>query len=219
VPYGNPLPPFDFHCPLPSLPLAFGTEPATIPANVPYIWPSEERLAKWRGRMPGSGRFRVGICWAGSSAHVNDHNRSIPLQVFAPLLSVPGVDFISVQRNVSAEQAAILDERGVTRLGDEFADFSDTAAVIATLDLLISVDTSVAHLAGAMRKAVVLLLPFSADWRWLLDRTDSPWYPSMMLFRQSAIGDWAGPIERLRQELGAAAMAHQAAKPVSIQFL
>ena len=219
VPSGNPLPPFDFHCPLPSLPLAFGTELTTIPANGPYIWPAEERLVKWRDRVPNSGRMRIGICWAGSSEHVNDRNRSIALDKFSMILSAPGIDFVNLQKHVSEQEEAILREHGVNPLGQDFADFADTAAVMATLDLIVSVDTSVAHLGGAMGRAVVLLLPFSSDWRWLLGRTDSPWYPTMMLFRQTAIGDWAGPLERLRGELGDAVVACRAAKPAGIQFL
>ena len=198
---GEALPDFDLHCPLLSLPLAFETDLATVPANIPYLWPHEQRMAKWRGRLPQSGRLRVGICWAGSSVHLNDHNRSLPLARFASVMSVPGLEFVSLQKEVSTAQAAILEEYGVLQLGQEFADFADTAAVIAMLDLVIAVDTSVAHLAGAMGKAVALLVPFSPDWRWLLDRTDSPWYPSMRLFRQTAIGDWGGPIGRVRQEL------------------
>jgi ADP-heptose:LPS heptosyltransferase len=133
--------------------------------------------------------------------HLNDRNRSMPLEGFAKLLSVPNIDFVCVQKEVSEAQAAILRKHDVIQLGQEFADFSDTAAVVAMLDLLIAVDTSVAHLAGAMGKAVALLVPFSPDWRWLLDRTDSPWYPTMRLFRQLSIGDWDGPLERLREEL------------------
>jgi hypothetical protein len=208
---GETLPDFDFHCPLLSLPLAVGTEVATIPANVPYILPSEERIAKWRGRLPQSGRLRIGLCWTGNSTHLNDHNRSVPLDRFASLLSVSGIDFISVQKDVSEPEASILRHYGVNQLGQEFADFADTAAVVAMLDLVISVDTSVAHLAGAMAKAVGVLIPFSPDFRWLLERTDSPWYPTMRLFRQSAIGDWDGPLERLRREI--TALAHRPAKP------
>ncbi len=110
-----------------------------------------------------------------------------------------------MQKDLSERDAAFLRDHGVLALGQEFADFSDTAAVVAMLDLVIAVDTSVAHLAGAMAKAVALLVPFSPDWRWLLDRSDSPWYPTMRLFRQTAIGDWSGPVERLRQELADAA--------------
>jgi ADP-heptose:LPS heptosyltransferase len=195
------VPDFDLYCPLLSLPLAFGTELATIPARIPYLWPLEERLAKWRGRVPANGRLRVGLCWAGNSIYGNDRNRSIPLGRFAKLLAVSNLDFISMQKDVTDADAALLRQHGVLQLGQDFADFADTAAVAAMLDLLICVDTSVAHLAGAMGKAVALLLPFAPDWRWLLDRTDSPWYPTMRLFRQGKIGDWDGPIERLRQEL------------------
>jgi len=207
---GEATPDFDMYCPLLSLPLMFETELATIPVNIPYIRPAEERLAKWRDRLPEHGRLRVGICWAGGDLHVNDRNRSMPLERFAALLSVNNVDFVSVQKEVSEAQAAILRERGVIALGQHFADFADTAAVIAMLDLVISVDTSVAHLAGAMGKAVGLLVPYAPDWRWLLDRTDSPWYPTMRLFRQTAIGDWQEPLERLHHELDG--VARQRAK-------
>jgi ADP-heptose:LPS heptosyltransferase len=198
---GEPLPEFDMHCPLLSLPLVFETELATIPANVPYVRPHQERIDKWRDRLPNDGRLRVGIVWAGNGAHLNDHNRSIPLPQFATLLSVPNIAFVSVQKDTTAAQAELLEQHGVLQLGSEFSDFADTAAVVAMLDLLIAVDTSVAHLAGAMGKAVALLLPFSPDWRWLLGRSDSPWYPTMRLFRQSTIADWDTPLTRLRDEL------------------
>ncbi len=199
--YGDALPDFDLYCPLLSLPLAFGTDLATIPANVPYVWPHPERLAAWRGRVPDNGRLRIGLCWAGNPSHLNDRNRSMPLDKLADIFSTPGLDFVSVQKEVSDAHAAILRDHNVLQLGRDFADFSDTAAVMAMLDLIVTVDTSIAHLAGAMGKAVALLLPFSPDWRWLLHRTDSPWYPTMRLFRQTSIGDWDGLIGRLRQEL------------------
>jgi ADP-heptose:LPS heptosyltransferase len=198
---GEVLPEFDLFCPMLSLPTAFATELETIPTNVPYIRPFTERLAKWRHRFADDGRVRVGICWAGNSAHLNDRNRSIALDRLAKIFSVGGVDFISIQKDVNEAQAALLREHGVRQLGHEFDDFSDTAAAIALLDLVIAVDTSVAHLAGAMGKAVALLIPFSPDWRWLLGRSDSPWYPTMRIFRQSAVGDWTAPVERLREEL------------------
>jgi tetratricopeptide repeat protein len=200
---GEVLPAFNLHCPLMSLPLALETELPTIPADIPYIWPQQERIAKWHERLPQNGRLRVGVCWAGNSDHANDRHRSMPLECFAKVLSVSGVDFVSLQKDVSAEQSSILSGHGVTQLGQDFADFADTAAVIALLDLVIAVDTSVAHLAGAMGKAVGILVPFRPDFRWMLHRTDSPWYPTMRLFRQSAIGDWDGPLERLRAELAA----------------
>ena len=211
------LPPFDLYCPLLSLPLAFGTELKSIPAPIPYVRPYEDRVIKWRGRLPpDSGRLRVGICWAGIKTHVNDRNRSIPIERFARILSIEGVDFVSLQKEIGATDAAILNAHNVTQPATDFEDFADTAAVIAMLDLVISVDTAVAHLAGAMAKAVGLLVPFSPDWRWLLDRTDSPWYPTMRLFRQSAIGDWDRPIERVRQELAdVASRAANARRPIA----
>jgi tetratricopeptide (TPR) repeat protein len=202
---GEALPAFDLHCPLLSLPLGCGTQLDTVPAHVPYLRPPPERLATWRGRVPANGRLRVGICWAGSAAHLNDRNRSIPLQSFAALLAVPGLDFVSVQKDVDAAQAAILRRHGVVQLGQDFADFADAAAVLAMLDLVITVDTSIAHLAGAMAKAVAMLVPFAPDFRWLTERTDSPWYPTMRLYRQTALGDWSGPLQRLQQELAAVA--------------
>jgi Tfp pilus assembly protein PilF len=199
---GDALPTFDFHCPLLSLPLAFGTELATVPANIPYLQSHPEQVAKWRGRLRQNGLPRVGICWAGSREHASDRGRSIPLDRFASTLSASGLDFVSLQKEVSPAQAAVLRDHGVFQLGQEFVDFADAAAVIAMLDLVVSVDTAVAHLAGAMGKAVALLLPFSPDFRWMLNRTDSPWYPTVRLFRQSALGDWDGVVERLREELG-----------------
>jgi ADP-heptose:LPS heptosyltransferase len=159
------------------------------------------RLAKWRDRFVDDDRVRVGICWAGNRAHLNDRNRSIALEHLAKVLSVPGIDFVSIQKDVDEAQAELLRAHGVRQLGQEFQDFSDTAGAVALLDLVIAVDTSVAHLAGAMGKAVALLIPFSPDWRWLLDRTDSPWYPTMRIFRQEAVGDWDRPLDRLRHEL------------------
>jgi tetratricopeptide (TPR) repeat protein len=207
---GDRLPPLDFHCPLLSLPLAFQTELATVPANVPYLRAPEERLAQWRERVPSNGRLRVGICWAGSAAHLNDRKRSIGLDRFASLLTVPGLDFVSVQKETSEAERALLRASGVVQLGPDCADFADTAAVLSLLDLVISVDTSVAHLAGAMGKAVALLLPFAPDFRWLVARTDSPWYPTMRLYRQPAIGDWETPLRRLREELSVVAARSKA---------
>jgi Tfp pilus assembly protein PilF len=203
---GDATPDFDLHCPLLSLPLAFGTELETVPAEVPYLWPSRERLEIWSPRLPSeTGRLRVGLCWAGNPGHVNDRNRSLPLAHLADVLSLPNIDFVSIQREVKDEGAEILRSHGVLQLGGQFTSFSDTAAVVALLDLVVAVDTSVAHLAGAMGKGTALLLPFSPDWRWLLDRTDSPWYPSMRIFRQTESGDWSGPVARLRDELHDAA--------------
>jgi tetratricopeptide (TPR) repeat protein len=212
---GERVPPADFYCPLLSLPLAFATELTTVPANIPYIRPQPECIAQWRAKLngyrPADGRLRIGLCWSGSNVHLNDRNRSIPLERFAAILAVPDVDFVSVQKDVNPAHAAFLRRYNIVQLGQDFADFADTAAALAALDLVITVDTSVAHLAGAIGKAVALLLPFSPDFRWLLDRTDSPWYPTMRLYRQNAIGDWDTPLERLRQEL--AIVARRPVKP------
>ncbi|HEX4408531.1 MAG TPA: tetratricopeptide repeat-containing glycosyltransferase family protein [Xanthobacteraceae bacterium] len=208
---GDTLPDFDLYVSLLSLPLIFGTELETIPSTVPYIRADEIRVARWRTRVPQNGRLRVGICWAGGTAHVNDRNRSINFESFAKLLTVEGVDFVGLQKDIGEADSTRLRELGAVSLGPEFQDFTDTAAVLSLLDLVITVDTSVAHLAGAMGKATAVLLPFSPDFRWLLERTDSPWYPTMRLYRQNAIGDWETPLERLRQEL--TAVAQRRAKP------
>ncbi len=159
---GESLPDFDLYCPLLSLPLAFGTELATIPSTVPYIRPQPDRMARWQGRVPQNGRLRVGVCWAGTSLHPGDRRRSIPIETFAKIMSVGGVDFVSLQKDVSDTQAQILKSTAFFSSARTFADFADTAAVIAMLDLVISVDTSVAHLAGAMGKAIGVLHPVLA---------------------------------------------------------
>jgi tetratricopeptide (TPR) repeat protein len=199
---GEPLPEFDVHCPLLSLPLAFKTDLDTIPATVPYLAAPEVRVTQWQDRLGRRASPRVGIAWAGSRTNRNDHNRSISLGPLASALQTPGVELVSVQKEVSAADRELL--RGnphIRHVGDELADFADTAAVISQLDLVISVDTSVAHLAGAMARPVWILVPFAPDFRWMLDREDSPWYPTARLFRQTGIGDWDGVLARVRGEL------------------
>jgi len=199
---GEALPPFDLHCPLASLPLAFKTELPSIPAEVPYLSAPPERMEKWRACMDGLARPRVALAWAGNAAHANDRNRSIPLARLAPLWSAGDPSFISVQRDGREADAGVLARAPrLLHLGDELSDFADTAAVLALADLVISVDSAVAHLAGAMGRPVWILLPFSPDWRWMLEREESPWYPTAKLLRQPAIGDWDSVIERLRREL------------------
>jgi len=199
---GQPLPEFDVHCPLLSLPLAFGTELDTIPADVPYIVAPDIRVAKWRDRLGQRKAPRVGIAWAGSPTNRNDHNRSIALRHLASMLPIPGVEFVSIQKDIGEkDRELICGNAHIRHVGDELEDFADTAAVISLLDLVVSVDTAVAHLAGAMARPVWLLVPFAPDFRWLLDREDSPWYPTARLFRQPSIGDWHGVLERVRGEL------------------
>ena len=198
---GEALPPFDLRCPLLSLPLAFGTTLATIPADVPYVRADEERAARWQARLGASASLRVGLVWSGNPAHKNDRRRSISFDQLAPLLAAPGVQFVSLQKEVRPSDAEAMGRSPLIDLAAELHDFADTAAVVASLDLIISVDTAVAHLAGAMGKPVWVLLPFSPDWRWLLERHDSPWYPSAQLFRQPRIGDWASVIARVAEKL------------------
>jgi tetratricopeptide (TPR) repeat protein len=197
---GRPSTRFDVHCGLMSLPLAFGTRLDTIPARVPYLTVPPERMARWSTRLPRSA-YRVGLVWSGGVANPNNHARSIALDRFAPLLQVPGVTFVSLQREYREHDLAGLSRLPVERIDEAIADFGDTAAAIAQCDLVISVDTSVAHLAGALGKPVWLLLAFVPDWRWLLDRTDSPWYPTARLFRQDKIGDWDGVIAQVAEAL------------------
>jgi tetratricopeptide (TPR) repeat protein len=199
---GEPLPRFDLHCPLMSLPLAFGTAPDTIPADVPYIRAPAERVARWQARLGEPRSVRVGIVWAGSTVHKNNHNRSIALERFRSLLSVPDIAFVSLQNESSAAEIATLARHAnVISLGGELRDFADTAAVVSQLDLVVSADTAMVHLAGALGTPVWVLLPFSPDFRWLLERADSPWYPSARLFRQPRFGDWDSVLAQVKSEL------------------
>jgi tetratricopeptide (TPR) repeat protein len=201
VAQGEPLPPFDLHCPLLSLPLAFATKPGTIPAAVPYLAPAAERLAHWRDRLPEQ-RPRAGFVWSGSPSHKNDRNRSIPLARLAALFEDPPLRCFSLQSELrDADNEVLRGLPNLVHLGAGLRDFADTAAVISLLDVVISVDTSVAHLAGAMGKPVVILLPYAADFRWMRGRDDSPWYPTAKLLRQPAFGDWDSVIARLGDEL------------------
>ncbi|MGC2811547.1 MAG: tetratricopeptide repeat protein [Bradyrhizobium sp.] len=198
---GQPLPAFDLHCPLLSLPLAFATQPATIPADVPYLAASAERCEYWRERLP-AGRPRAGFVWSGSPSHKNDSNRSIPLARLAAWFATPPLQCISLQSELRDADREVL--RGLPNLihpGDSVRDFADTAAIISLLDVVVSVDTAVAHLAGAMGRPVVILLPYAADFRWMRDREDSAWYPTAKLIRQPAFGDWDTVIARLPDQL------------------
>jgi hypothetical protein len=198
---GKPLPPFDCHCPVMSLPLAFATELTTIPAQIPYIAPAKQDVAPWRERLPRR-RPLIGLVWSGERSHDNDRNRSLRLETLLPLLQTLDVAFVSLQHEVRDEDRALLQEQSaVVHVGDRFCDFADTAAVISLLDAVISADTAVAHLAGAMGKPLLLLLPFGADFRWLRERDDTPWYPTARLFRQPTFGEWGSVIEVLRHEL------------------
>jgi tetratricopeptide (TPR) repeat protein len=196
------LPPeFDYHCPLLSLPLAFDTSLATIPGETPYLFADERLMAEWSGFLPPKTKPRIGIVWSGNPDQGNDRHRSMTLDTFVPLLA-PAADWIALQTDIRDRDSAALRQLGrITFFGDALKDFSDTAALLALMDLVITVDTSVAHLAGAMGKPVWILLAYNADWRWLLERPNCPWYPSARLFRQSELGDWASVIATVTNEL------------------
>jgi tetratricopeptide (TPR) repeat protein len=198
---GETLPAHDVYCPLGSLPLAFKTNPQTIPANIPYLRADDARVATWRSSVDGLKGKRVAIAWAGNSRHPNDRNRSINLKLLEPLLSIEGISFVSVQRELRADDATLLARHyNVTHLGDSLAEMADTGAVLSFADITIAVDTSVVHLAGALGRDVWVLLPFSPDWRWTLGER-SPWYPQARLFRQPTPGDWPSVIAAVRDAL------------------
>ena len=192
---------FDYHCPLMSVPLALGTKLETIPAKLPYLFADESLRDAWHDRLPLKTKPRIGIVWSGSAKHKNDRYRSIDLTTFASLLS-PNANWISLQKELREGDAAVLRQIDhIVSYGEELTDFSDTAAIIDLLDLVISVDTSVAHLAGAMGKQVWILLPYNSDWRWFLDRNDSPWYPTVRLFRQDTTRSWGNVMTQVRGAL------------------
>ncbi len=201
---GQTPPPVDFVCPLMSVPLWYGTTLQTIPAKVPYITPDPTLVAQWAEFFCADKNLKVGIAWAGRPSHSNDHNRSATLAAFAPLAEVPGVSFYSLQKGDAARQVANAPAGMKLRdLADRLTDFVATAAVIANLDLVIAVDTSIVHLAGAMAKPVWTLLPSFPDWRWMQHREDSPWYPTMRLFRATQRNDWPGVMNRVATALAA----------------
>jgi tetratricopeptide (TPR) repeat protein len=198
---GDAIPPIDVHCPLGSLPLAMATELASVPAAIPYLSADDAALAKWSARLERLKRPRVALAWSGNPTHYNDRNRSIPFACLAPLLALPA-SFISIQRELRDNDAAQLAaEQRITHLGGELENFTDTAAVMALCDLVISADTAVAHLAGAMDRPLWVMIPFAPDWRWTLEGETSPWYPAARLFRQSGLGDWAGVMTRVAEAL------------------
>ena len=197
---GETLPGFDCHCPLLNLPRAFSTDLNSIPADIPYLQPDPAAVARWNARIDSQApAFKVGLVWAGSAKNKHDRKRSITLDQLSKLAVAPGVHFFSLQKGREVQSPP--PGMPFTDLTNELNDFEDTAALIANLDLVIAVDTAVAHLAGAMGKPVWMMIPFVPDWRWLLNRTDSPWYPTMRLFRQKSVGDWPGVIQAVADAL------------------
>jgi tetratricopeptide (TPR) repeat protein len=205
---GDDLPAFDVHAPLLSVPGILKTTLENVAATIPYLFPKPALIEQWRQRLMGLAGIKIGIAWQGNPKYRGDRFRSIPLRDFAPLAQVPGVRLISLQKGLGTEQLAEVRNRfPVTELGSRLQDFMDTAAVIRSLDLVIACDTAVAHLAGALGADVWVALPLAPDWRWLLDRSDSPWYPTMRLFRQRERGNWQGVFEQIAKALSAALRA------------
>ena len=199
---GEAVPQVDYQIPLMSLPLVFKTDLASIPASPAYLRTDKNKQEHWRSRQDfANGKMKIGLVCSGNTGNTNDHRRSMPLQDFAPLLQLPA-DFFLIQKEVRERDLAFLQQNPKLRLPAADIDgFDDTAAIIANLDLVISVDTSIAHLSGALGIPVWILLPWVPDWRWLLDREDSPWYPSARLLRQDAAGNWQGVIQRVVKDL------------------
>ena len=210
ITHGEPLPAFDLHCPLISLPLAFNTTLETIPAQIPYLRADAHRIDQWRRRLKDAKGLKVGLVWAGNprldqpATDFMDRRRSMRLSQFSALVPLSGIVFVSLQKGGPAQQA-LTPPAGMKLLDwtGELNDLADTAALVEALDLVISVDTSVAHLAGALGKPVWLLNRFDTCWRWLMEREDTPWYPTMRIFRQQSAGDWDSVLQRVAAELSA----------------
>jgi tetratricopeptide (TPR) repeat protein len=222
IPRGDPLPPFDVHAPLMSLPALLGTTPETIPATVPYLTADPARVRRWRDALAPIGGLRVGIAWRGGPLHRRDRHRSFPLSLYEKLAGIEGVRLISLQRGPGAEQLAALGGRfPVVGLGEGvdpgLASMEDTPAVMMGLDLVIAPDTALAHLAGALGVPVWIALPFSADFRWLVGREDSPWYPTARLFRQARLDDWEGVFERMAGALAVTCAARRHRQPIHVE--
>jgi tetratricopeptide (TPR) repeat protein len=197
------LPPHDFNCPLMSLPLAFGTTLESIPTNTPYLSAGTDQVKKWQDRLGPRKRPRIGLAWAGRRREPVNHTRDMGLEVFLPLVSFD-IDIISLQKEIPDQDRPVLASmRQLIRVGEELSDFADTAALLKNLDLVITVDTVVAHLAGALGKPVWIMLRNYGEWRWLLRRSDSLWYPTARIFRQKTPGDWAGVVSDMVQQLDA----------------
>jgi tetratricopeptide (TPR) repeat protein len=202
---GESAPPFDFHAALRSLPHLFGATLDTIPAGAPYLNARDGLVAAWRARLTSPGP-NIGLVWRGNPSHVHDRKRSVAAELFAELCAVPGVNWLSLQKEARPEEIAALSRHGeiqanIRDCGPLLTDWAETAALASCLNLIVTVDTGVAHLAGALGRPAWVLLPFNPDWRWLLHRRDSPWHPTLRLFRQPAPGDWGAVFRALRQEL------------------
>jgi hypothetical protein len=219
---GDPPSAFEVHAPLMSLPRIFNTTLDNVPADVPYIEPDARLVDYWRGELKSIGGFKVGVAWQGSPEFRFDRLRSVPLVNFAPVADLPGVTLISLQKGYGSDQiSAIADRPNVldwsSRLDETSGPFLDTAAVMRSLDLMITSDTATAHLAGAIGVPVWVAIPFSPDWRWLRDRDDNPWYPTMRLFRQQRRGDWEHVFRRMATALAQQIGVSMPARVINIE--
>lgn len=198
---GDPLPAFDFHCPMPSLPFATETTLRNIPSEVPYLSVEKQSVTAWRRKLARKGTRLVGLCWKGDPGFPNDRERSMRLADLAPLLDIPGLRFVSLQKDLTEEERALVADR--SNFGHPGAGFKETAEMVAALDLVITVDTAWAHWAGAIGKPVWVMLAYYPHWCWLLERQDSPWYPTARLFRQAKPGAWGPALGRVKRGLAA----------------
>jgi len=207
VPKGRRPPPAAVHAPLLGLPRAFDTRVDSIPGDVPYLMPRRPLVERWAGILAGERRLKVGVVWGGNKEHRGDRRRSIALERLAPLFAIEGIAWHSLQVGERVAELAGMPPGTLTDLSPRLKDFAESAGAIMNLDLVIAVDTSVVHLAGALGRPAWVMLPFSPDWRWLVDRDDSPWYPTLKLYRQRAPGDWDDVIHRVAADLAARAAA------------
>jgi tetratricopeptide (TPR) repeat protein len=198
---GDDVPDFDYYCAMMDIPHALGLTLDAVPTDTPYLFADHAAIAQYQDLIPPMGARRVGLSWAGRSNHENDRKRSLTFTQISTLFTRGDSEWVSLQRVVPQQDIAVLETSGIPDWGGGFSDFSATAAAIMALDLVITVDTAIAHLAGALGKPVWVLLPFHADWRWLTDRTDSPWYPTARLFRQSKRGDWVNVLDQVADAL------------------
>jgi Flp pilus assembly protein TadD len=208
---GEAPPPVDYHCPIMSLPRALWTHDPTIPASIPYLTVAPETRDRWRGGLGATGRRRVGLVYSGNPKHGNDHNRSLETQALLDALP-EGPDYFVLQKDLRPGDADAIARRGdITNLSDAIETFADTAAICTLMDLVVSVDTSVAHLAGALGRPLWVLIPYDPDWRWGLERETSDWYPTARILRQTTRGDWRAALEALRRDLSVWALSGAAA--------
>jgi hypothetical protein len=199
---GEDLPHFDYQCPLMSLPLALNIRIYSIPMNVPYVAVNPSKVAEWGSRLGEKRKKRIGLVWSSVSNFKDDSKRSLTIAEFAKALPQEGFEYICLQKELKDCDKNLFEaNKNIRFFGDELGDYSDTAALIENLDLVISTCTSVPHLSGALGKETWILLPHVPDWRWLLDREDSPWYPSMKLYRQTSIGNWNSVLDRVKSDL------------------